>query len=333
MTTYREVAATLIALGMLSPATAEEVLAYQSGPIDDPDEVLWAFEEFRVAFHLDAEQKAGSGIEAHERGYRDWLEYVAGTTRGAVVIEDVVLIRPDPGYAFLHFRTNGRTCWWNIEAEFLDSAYLDAMPLPNISDYEPGGDDPRQFAEIYRDGASTGYHVLVSDEQQRALARTYDLELRGRIAQPEPAPRKSVDAWLAEDSPAARAELPPPGEVDALERLILDRFPDQDAYRAAEDTPFVNAAARYLGEEFLRSAPSHWTTDLHPRWFTVALDDVPREFQPDGCPFRDLWWLVDDRRPGTLRAEVTRFRQYYDRYLRVVAELDRRLAGRDGEDD
>ncbi|GAA3383066.1 hypothetical protein [Cryptosporangium minutisporangium] len=339
MTTYHEVATRLIELGLLSEAKAEEVLADRDGAVDG-EGLLWAFEEFGVAFHLTMEQKVGSGLEAHERGYRDWLEYTAGFTRGAVVIEDVVLIQPDADHAFLHFRTNGRTCWWSIETEFLESKYLDAMPLLNLSDYEPGGDDPREFYEISLHGTTTGYHVLVDDAQGHGLARTYDLQLPGLTTPyetpataPASEPRKSVEDWLAETAatlPALRAELPrwAPDPVEALERLVLDRFADKDAYRAAEDSPFVNAAARFLGEEFHRLAPSHWTTDLHPRWFRLAFDDVPFEFQSDGCPFRTLWWFVEERRPGTLRAEVARFQASYDRYLRVLAEVERRLASR-----
>jgi len=342
MTTYRDVATTLIELGMVSPARAEEVLARTDDVTVDRADLPMVLEDFRVAISLDFESgKCGYGIDAHEDGYREWLEWAAGTAGGALTIRDVVLIEDGDGYAYLHFLANDRTCWWEVEREFDEMKYLDMMPiLQYLDDYEPGGDDPRHFHEIVLDGANTDYYVLVSDEQGRALARTYEFGLRGLSDPPETptsepaAPPTSLATWLAETEEAwraVRAELPDwsPDRIEALERLLLDRFPAEVPFEAiGDDHPFLNGWSRCLGEELRRITPSHWTVSNQFGRYVLTGEGVPYAFGAQESPGRLIWLLVTDRRPGFLRGESDHFRAAYDRYQLFTAEAADRLAAR-----
>lgn len=190
------------------------------------------------------------------------------------------------------------------------------------------------------DGANTNYYVLVSDEQGRALARIYEFGLRG-LSEPDQsqtpeteAPPKSLASWLAETEQfwrAVRAELPrwSPDPLEALERLLLDRFPTEVPFDAiGDDHPFLNGWSRCLGEELRRITPSHWTVSNQFGRFTLTGEGDSTAFGAQQSPGRLIWLLVKDRRPGFLRSESDYFRAAHDRYRWFTAEAADRLAAR-----
>lgn len=69
--------------------------------------------------------------------------------------------------------------------------------------------------------------------------------------------------------------------LEQLERLILDRWPNQSAFLEESDTDFIDGAVRYIGESLLRSYGGGWhlnddpTFDDHGRPY-VRLDTLDR---------------------------------------------------------
>ena len=133
--------------------------------------------------------------------------------------------------------------------------------------------------------------------------------------------------WLAETERTWRAVQADP--LEALERLLLDRFPTEVPFEAiGEDHPFLNGWSRCLGEELRRLTPSHWTVSNQFGRYVLTGEGVPHAFGARESPGRLIWLLVKDRQPGFLRGESDRFRAAYDRYHRFTAEVADRLAAR-----
>jgi hypothetical protein len=50
----------------------------------------------------------------------------------------------------------------------------------------------------------------------------------------------------------------------ALERYMLDRWPDKDSFAQEQDTDFMDGATRYVGESYLRLGGGGWFVDHSP---------------------------------------------------------------------
>lgn len=99
----------------------------------------------------------------------------------------------------------------------------------------------------------------------------------------------------------------------ALERYILDRWPDQESYLDEDDHEFTGGAVRYIGECLLRACGGGWHVDHDP------------EFVFTGRPFVRL--DTDDKLPispsNLITALLARrtgqvFSKLYDAQLRRV---------------
>ena len=91
--------------------------------------------------------------------------------------------------------------------------------------------------------------------------------------------RLGVDAqfehWLDDMRPEIAAfeeDLAPAGweggftrdSLVALERYILDRWPDKESYLEERDQKFIDRAVRYIGESLLRACGGGWNIDHDP---------------------------------------------------------------------
>ncbi|MFF9018568.1 hypothetical protein ACF09C_37105 [Streptomyces sp. NPDC014870] len=113
-----------------------------------------------------------------------------------------------------------------------------------------------------------------------------------------------------------------PESLETLGRLMVDRFPDKEVYRAAEGTPFVQGAVWYVGEVAVRHRHGAWT--YREAAAGIPRDEVERNIylerpfvnQPtvrDGVgevPFYALLATVGDKDPGTLRERLARYRDH-----------------------
>ncbi|MFF3260570.1 hypothetical protein ACFYWO_15540 [Streptomyces sp. NPDC002932] len=127
-------------------------------------------------------------------------------------------------------------------------------------------------------------------------------------------------AWAAGTGVAAEEWDFSPGSLETLGRLTVERFGTKEAYRAAEDTPFVQGALWYAGEVAVRHRHGAWT-------YREAAARIPREEvakniylerpfvnQPtvrDGVgevPFYALLAAVGDKDPAVLLERLARYR-------------------------
>ncbi|WP_406234097.1 hypothetical protein [Nocardia sp. NBC_01009] len=96
--------------------------------------------------------------------------------------------------------------------------------------------------------------------------------------------------------------------LDALEPIVLERYPDQAAIGIEDNAEFTTGTVRYIGEVLLRVAPARWgyqdreDDDLNPyNRTTVIRSNTPAEFRAGVIPEFYLRQLVRDRERGTLR--------------------------------
>ncbi|MFQ6326676.1 hypothetical protein ACLMAL_11110 [Nocardia sp. CWNU-33] len=137
------------------------------------------------------------------------------------------------------------------------------------------------------------------------------------------AARVFLDRWLATMGSALeqwrRCYLPADfpfdftlDSLDALEQIVLERYPDQAAIGIEDNAEFTTGTVRYIGEVLLRVAPARWgyqdreDDDLNPyNRTTVIRSNTPAEFRAGVIPEFFLRQLVRDRERGTLRKSVT----------------------------
>lgn len=91
----------------------------------------------------------------------------------------------------------------------------------------------------------------------------------------------------------------------ALERHMLDRWPDVASFQQEQDTDFIDGATRYIGETYLRLGGGGWFVDHDPKFVfsgrpCVRLDTVdPLPISPV-----NLMGAVLSRRTGEVLARV-----------------------------
>ncbi|WP_147404019.1 hypothetical protein [Nocardia panacis] len=185
-----------------------------------------------------------------------------------------------------------------------------------------------------------------------------------------------LDRWLAEMGSALerwrRSYLPADfpfdftlDSLDALEPIVLARYPDRAALDAEDDAEFTTGTVRYIGEVLLRVAPSRWgywdlgesAVGLFNR-IVVIRSNTPVRFQQVMVPEHLLKDLLHNREHGFLRkpaflmveaAEKAALAELpatgvtvpdwcafftADEYLRFAGEVDAALRcfGADGQD-
>lgn len=128
-------------------------------------------------------------------------------------------------------------------------------------------------------------------ENDRTAA--YMAEDRKIMTDPE---RVSLDKWLASMASALeqwrRSHLPVDfpfdftlDSLDALEPIVLARYPDQAAIGIGDNGVFATSTVRYIGEVLLRVVPARWGyqdregDDLNPyNRSPVIRSNTPAEF-------------------------------------------------------
>lgn len=138
--------------------------------------------------------------------------------------------------------------------------------------------------------------------------------------------RDFLDRWLAGMGSALqqwrRSHLPADfpfdftlDSLDALELIVLARYPDQAAIGIEDNAEFTTGAVRYIGEVLLRVAPARWGyqdragDDLNPYNRTpVIRSNTPTEFATGVIPEFYLRQLVRDRERGTLQKSAAPLR-------------------------
>lgn len=91
----------------------------------------------------------------------------------------------------------------------------------------------------------------------------------------------------------------------ALERHMLDRWPDVASFQQEQDTDFIDGATRYIGETYLRLGGGGWFVDHDPR-FVFAGRPCVRLDTVDPLPISpvNLMGAVLSRRTGEVLARV-----------------------------
>jgi hypothetical protein len=122
--------------------------------------------------------------------------------------------------------------------------------------------------------------------------------------------------WLAHMDDALAeffARLPPavrdaldysPTSLDRLEQFLLERYPDIPAIRA-DPEPYLDGAARYVGEVFRRDIGGAWRLRDDPGYVYAGLPEITFLIEKDTpvCPIT-LVTTALDRRTGTLLSSV-----------------------------
>ncbi|WP_327116128.1 hypothetical protein OHB12_03675 [Nocardia sp. NBC_01730] len=139
----------------------------------------------------------------------------------------------------------------------------------------------------------------------------------------EPA-RVFLDRWLASMGSALeqwrRSYLPADfpfdftlDSLDALEPIVLARYPDQAAIDVEDNAEFTTGTGRYIGEVLLRVAPARWgyqdrgDNDGNPYNRTAVIrSNTPARFMVVMAPEFRLQLLVRDRERGILRKAAVR---------------------------
>ncbi|MFD9604459.1 hypothetical protein OG609_01300 [Streptomyces sp. NBC_01224] len=160
-----------------------------------------------------------------------------------------------------------------------------------------------------------------SDRAEAARAtEAYMAEDRATMTEPA---RVFLDAWLASmDGVLDRwrtAHLPLDfpydftlDSLDALEPVLLDRYPDRAAVNAGHNTELTSGAVRYIGEVLRHAVSSRWgyqdrgEGDPNPyNRVPVVRSNTPAAFMQGVAPEFTLQLLARDRERGTLRKFVT----------------------------
>ncbi len=103
--------------------------------------------------------------------------------------------------------------------------------------------------------------------------------------------------------------------LDALEPVVLARYPDQTAIGIEDNAEFTTGTLRYVGEVLLRVAPARWgyqdraDDDLNPYCAPVIRPNAPAEFANGVILEFFLHQLVRDRERGTLRKSAAQLRE------------------------
>lgn len=200
--------------------------------------------------------------------------------------------------------------------------------------------DPLELIGAAQQRAEFGAFTEAADRLRAAVTARREKEPDWKPAkEPTPgldpfeadAPHPRLARWLTERRdgfPAWAADMGPgtwdfsPASLEALGRLMVERFPTKEAYRAAEDTPLVQGAIWYVGEVAVRHRHGAWT-------YREAAEGIPREEverniylerpfvnQPtvrDGVgevPFYALLATVGNKAPGKLLERLARYRDH-----------------------
>jgi hypothetical protein len=125
------------------------------------------------------------------------------------------------------------------------------------------------------------------------------------------------DAWLTDmdDALDRFLELVPaelaakldysPESLVALERWLLQRYPDLQSLKIDPELALVDGATRYVGETFVRNLGAHWTLNTNPKNVFYGLPVVtghPRQTTPQ-CPHK-LLSAATARREGAFLRKV-----------------------------
>jgi hypothetical protein len=116
----------------------------------------------------------------------------------------------------------------------------------------------------------------------------------------------ALEEFFARLPPALRVALDDtPPSLDALEAFLLGRYPDVEAIRA-DPEPYLDGAARYVGEVFRRTIGGRWRMrDDDPSYVYAGLPELtflPARDTP-ACPIR-LVTTALHRRTGTFLSTV-----------------------------
>ncbi|MBT2440183.1 hypothetical protein J7E93_08650 [Streptomyces sp. ISL-36] len=82
--------------------------------------------------------------------------------------------------------------------------------------------------------------------------------------------RNGFPAWAAETGSEIQVWDFSPRSLETLGRLVVERFGSREAFKAAEDTPFVQGAIWYVGEVAVHHRRGAWT-------YREAAERIPRE--------------------------------------------------------
>jgi hypothetical protein len=108
--------------------------------------------------------------------------------------------------------------------------------------------------------------------------------------------------------PAVRAALDhSPPSLEVLERFLLERYPDIPAIKA-DPAPYLDGAARYVGEVFRRGIGGAWRLrDDDPSYVFAGLPEITFAVERDTpvCPIT-LVTTALDRRTGAVLSTVYR---------------------------
>ena len=131
--------------------------------------------------------------------------------------------------------------------------------------------------------------------------------------------RELFENWLAHMDDALAefsARLPPalrpaldrsPSSLDQLERFLLERYPDMPTIKA-DPAPYLDGAARYVGEVFRRGIGGAWRLrDDDPSYVYAGLPEITFLVERDTpvCPIT-LVTTALDRRTGMFLSTVYR---------------------------
>ncbi|MFE4372362.1 hypothetical protein ACFRMN_29845 [Streptomyces sp. NPDC056835] len=128
-----------------------------------------------------------------------------------------------------------------------------------------------------------------------------------------------LENWLAEMDDALNRwrERHLPGEfnfdfsidsLDALEPILLGRYPDRAAVKSDDNAEFTDGAVRYIGETWRRATPSRWAyhdsgesdRNIFNR-VPLICSNVPIEYEDAIVPLHTLEAFAVEREPEILR--------------------------------
>ncbi|MGP4003016.1 hypothetical protein [Streptomyces sp. 8N706] len=167
--TCRGFAELLVRLGIATEEQAATGLAEAAGIGMDLDE---EFEDAEELTFLVGD--CGLGFQTPEKvsgdledGYKELLLDAAACSGGAVVVDDVELVKDEDGDEYLHFRRNGRSIWHLTEHLSDSTRYMDwNAAFEAIGDLVPGNDDPRSFWQLDEESYDAWWLLMTPDQAQ-----------------------------------------------------------------------------------------------------------------------------------------------------------------------